>query len=1144
MKLFLQRNKPPKPRLSSKTKQIMRLTSVLLISLAFQMSASVSSQNVTFKGRNLSARKVLSTFKAQTNYVFFYERSILKDFYPVNLDLKNASIETALKSAFANEAISWNIVDKTVFLRAKKQDHTTNLAIQQIVVTGKVMDEKGMPIPGANVNIAGTKTGVQTDANGNFSIEVPNKTAKLVVSFIGMEPQEVAIGNAPLRVFLKEEGQKLEDVVIVGYGKQKKVNLTGAVGSVDSKSLASRPLTNLGQGLQGLVPNLNISVGNGRPGTGVGFNIRGITSINGGTPLVLIDGVQMDPNLINPNDVDNVTVLKDASASAIYGVRAAYGVVLITTKKGKKNSPMQVSYSYDYTLTRPTKLPKTMNSVDYIKTFMEANATGGLTGGETAYDPFTNLDLQKAQEYIKNPTPENAVYVDPGNPKLYRYVANTNWVKELYPGYAPQLQHNLSISGGDDKTTYVSSFGYFNQEGLLKAAKQDFNRYNASLRINSDIKPWLNLNSRLLINRVDDNSPASTGIGSVESIFRDSRSTMPIYHPDGHYSGQGNFSNNLAILEYNGRSISKSNDLWFTGGFELKPIKNIKIIGDYTWNSYTYNNSQNTKSFNEYGANGVLLGLYPWTATPRVYESNSNDRYVATNIYTQYENTFVKKHYLKGMVGFNQELKQTKGFNANVKSLINQDIPAINLNSDAKPNVGGSIDEWAVSGTFFRINYAFDDKYLFEVNGRYDGTSRFARGQRYAFQPSFSAGWRVSQENFFASLKNVINEFKFRASYGTLGNQQLGSSYPYIANMNSGIGSYIFGNQQQTSVFAPGLVSANFTWEKVTSKNIAVDFALLENRLSGSFDYYIRDTKDMIVPGTPLPSVLGAAVPSRNAADLRTKGFEFSLGWKDRIGKDWSYNLMLALSDYNATITKFDNPTGSLGTYYIGRSFGEIWGLETEGFYKSDADAAAVNNSEVWGGTWLAGDIKYKDLNGDGKINFGDNTLANFGDQKVIGNSTPRYQYSLNANVTYKGFDLTMFAQGVGKRDLMLGGNFFWGYNSQWNMPTEALVGNYWTPEHTDAYFSRLRLDGGGNQQTQTKYLQNGAYLRMKQITLGYTIPSEILEKLKIRNFRLYITGQNLFEITSMYKNFDPEQPNRSDYPINRSVSVGVQLSL
>jgi TonB-linked SusC/RagA family outer membrane protein len=889
-------------------------------------------------------------------------------------------------------------------------------------------------------------------------------------------------------------------------------------------------------------------VGNGRPGTGATFNIRGITSINGGTPLILVDGVQMDPNQIDPNDIDNVSILKDASSSAIYGVRGAFGVVLITTKQGKKNTAMNIDYSFAYTLTSPTRLPKTMNSVDYIKTFLEADATGAISNGSRGSAPYspTSTDLQKAIEYVNNPTPANSVYVDPAFPNMYRYVANTDWVKELYADYAPEQQHNISLTGGSDNTTYKASLGYFNQEGLAKTGNQNFNRYNGTLKLKSDLKSWLGVNFSMLLNRINDNSlsPTNTG-GSAELAGGDLRSIMPVKHPDGNFAGQGIFTNPVAIATYNGRSLSYSNDLWLSGGFELKPFKNFKIVADYTWNSYTFNKTESLKAYSEYGVNGVFLSVYPWTTPSRVTESNNNDTYTATNAYAQYENTFASKHYLKAMAGYNQELKHTKSISARAKNLLNQDFPVLSLNNDDKPVVGAGIQEWAVSGSFFRVNYAFDNRYLLEVNGRYDGTSRFGRGNRYAFQPSISAAWRISQEKFFSPLKSVFNDLKLRASYGTLGNQQLTSNYPYIATMGYGTTGYIFGTQTQNYISAPGLVSEEFSWEKVTTKNIGLDLGLMNNRMTGSFDFYTRDTKDMVVAGTPLPTVLGTSAPSRNAADLRTKGFELSIGWNDKINDDLRYNVSLALSDYQAEIMKYDlNPNNLITTYYVGQKIGEIWGYETQGFYATDADAAKVDNTKIWGGKWLAGDIQYRDLDKDGKTTPGNNTLTNPGDRRIIGNNTPRYQYGINTGLTYKGFDFTMFFQGVAKRDLALSGNFFWGYSSEWNTVTEALVGSYWTPDHTDAYFGRLRLNGQPNQQVQTKFLQSGAYLRMKQITLGYTIPQSIVNKVNINRLRIYVTGQNLFEFTKIYKNFDPEQPSQGSYPINRALSFGVQLSL
>ena len=1028
------------------------------------------------------------------------------------------------------------------------------LLAQNKQISGIVTDETGSPLPGVSVQVKATTHGIATDMDGKYAIEAAQGSV-LVFSSVGYATQERTVGAAKvqkLNVMLKEDTQQLTEVVVVGYGTQKKENLTGAIATVDAKVLESRPLTTIGQGLQGVIPNLNISTSNGRPGAGSSFNIRGFTSINGGSPLVLVDGVQMDPNQINPNDVENVTVLKDAASAAIYGGRAAFGVVLITTKKGKKSTPMQINISTDYSITRPTRLPDLVNSVDYLKMYMEADNTGRISGGRTGSQNFTQTDLEKAQAYLNNPTPANSVYPDPNDPKKYRYVGNTNWVKEMFPGWAPQAQHNVSLSGGSEKTTYLASVGMFSQDGLFKAAKQKFERYNVTLSLNTDITKWLSLHLKSAINHKDNNQPSDVGLGfSPERFATDVKPLMPVYHPDGHFSGQGNFTNPFAVIATGGRSTYKSDDIWITSGFTLTPIKHVKIVGDYTWNPYHYNGKSFVKQFKEYGAptdgtsiydplKATDLGYYPHNNPSRVSENNSHDLYQAANIYAQYENTFAEKHYVKAMVGYNQEEKHNESFSVSTKNLVNQDYPFLKLNNDEKPSVGSGISDWALIGSFFRLNYVFDQKYLVEVNGRYDGSSRFSRESRYVFSPSASLGWRISKEKFFEPINTIVSDLKLRASYGKLPNQQVSALYPYLPTMGYGTKTgYIFGTQQLPYVSAPGLVSNNFTWEEVATRNFGVDFGFFDNRFTGSFDYYIRNTNGMLVSGIPLPAVLGTGAPQRNAADLETKGFELVLGWKDKIGEDFKYNVSFNLADSRSFITKYDlNPTNDLGHYYVGREIGEIWGYETEGLYQTDAEAAAVDNSKLGNYKWLAGDVKYKDQDGNNRIDWGNNTLDNPGDRKIIGNSQARYTFGLNLGGEYKNIDFTVFFQGVGKRDAVLGGAYFWGFTNEWDVPATNQL-DHWTPDNRDAYYPRLRF-GGGNMNTQTRYMQDASYIRLKQITIGYTLPKDVMGTIGIDNLRLFVTGQNLCEWTKLLKSYDPELLSQ-DYPINRIVTLGLQ---
>lgn len=1037
---------------------------------------------------------------------------------------------------------------------------TSLLWAQNKQISGTVTDEKGTPLPGVSVQIKSTTRGVATDFDGKYSIEASQGNV-LLFSSMGYASQEKTVGKGGggnsliINVKLKEDTQELGEVVVVGYGSQKKENLTGAIATVDAKVLESRPLTTIGQGLQGVIPNLNITTSNGRPGSGSSFNIRGYTSLNGGSPLVLVDGVQMDPNQINPNDVENVTVLKDAASAAIYGGRAAFGVVLITTKKGKKETPMQINISSDYSITRPTRLPDLVNSVEYLQMYMEADRTGRATGSGVGSQNFTDTDLQKAKEYLANPTPANSVYIDPNDARKYRYVGNTNWIKEMYPGWASQTQNNISLSGGTNKTTYLASVGMFSEDGLFKKAKQKFERYNITLNINTDITKWLSLHLKSTVNHKDNDQPANVGRGfSAERFATDVKPLMPVYHPDGHFSGQGNFTNPFAVIATGARDTYKSDDIWITSGFTLTPIKNIKIVGDYTWNPYHMNSKNNVKMFKEYGAptdgtsiydpdKATDLGYYPHNNPATVYEANSHDLYKAANIYAQYENTFAEKHYFKAMVGYNQESKHNESFSVQVKNLVNQDYPFLKLNNDDKPSVGSGISDWALIGSFFRLNYVYNQKYLVEVNGRYDGSSRFSRENRYVFSPSASLGWRISKEKFFEPINSVVSDLKFRASYGKLPNQQVNALYPYLPTMPYGNQTgYIFGTQQLPYVSAPGLVSNNFTWEEVATRNFGVDFGFLNNRLTGSFDYYIRNTTGMLVNGLALPAVLGVGAPQRNAADLETKGFELTLGWHDAIGEDFKYGVSFNLADSRSFITKYDlNPTGSLGDYYVGREIGEIWGYTTEGLYQTDEDAAKLDKTKLAGYKWLAGDVKYKDLNNDGKIDYGKNTLDDHGDLSVIGNNQARYTFGLNLNAEYKGFDFTVFFQGVGKRDYMLNDVYFWGFSNadEWSVPATNQL-DHWTPENPNAYYPRLRFGGWGNTRTQTRYMQDASYIRLKQITLGYTLPKEVLSNIGLQNLRLFITGQNLCEWTKLIKSYDPELLSQN-YPINRVITIGVQ---
>jgi tonB-linked outer membrane protein, susC/ragA family len=460
--------------------------------------------------------------------------------------------------------------------------------------------------------------------------------------------------------------------------------------------------------------------------------------------------------------------------------------------------------------------------------------------------------------------------------------------------------------------------------------------------------------------------------------------------------------------------------------------------------------------------------------------------------------------------------------------------------------IDGNMGQWAVNGTFARFNYDYKGRYLLELNGRYDGSSKFKKGHRYQFFPSISAAWRLSEENFFEGVKSWWDNMKVRVSYGSLGNQAVNGNFPYLATygINTKYGA-LLGGGRPVAVYAPGLVSSSFTWETVNQIDFGFDAAFLRNRLSASFDWYRRNTKDMLTDGEVLPAVLGASVPRQNAANLKTVGWELSLEWNDRLANGLSYHVKGVLSDYQSTITKFNNPTGLISQYYVGRKMNEIWGYVSNGLFQTEQEANAhANQSYLYGGKWTAGDVRFEDLDGNNKIDIGDNTLANPGDRKIIGNSTPRFAFGITAGLEYKGIDFEMFWQGIGKRDWFPGGGSaaYWGFTNEWQTPLTTSL-DYWTPENTNAFFPRLGWANGGNRNTSTRYLQNASYCRLKNVTLGYTLPRNILDKIGVSRLRVYVTGENLLTFTSLIKAFDPETLNNMTYPINKKIAVGLNLT-
>lgn len=1021
----------------------------------------------------------------------------------------------------------------------------------QVNVTGTIIDGNGAPIPEANIFVKGTTIGVNSDSKGSYAISVPNSESVLTFSFVGYKTQEITVGTKTIiNVTLEEDIEAIGEVVVVGFGTQPKANLTGAVASISSDAFENRPVANIGQAIQGLIPNLTVSISNGAPNTAPSFNIRGGTTlalsdgkyvVSEGAPLIIVDGVEMSASLLNqmnPNDVENMSVIKDASAAAIYGTKATFGVVLITTKSGKFNQQGKINYTYDVSWDTPSGLPDILDSYTIQKSGMDKSEwTGGKPGDSD------KLKLEKMKEYINNPIPENAYYMD-GNAIIW--VANMNPYDIAIRDWTPTQKHNLNFSGGTDKIAYFMSLGYQDQEGMYKINTDQYKRYNASIRVNAKVKEWFNVEGKVSYNHTDYESPYLTGgKGTLWSAMRNETGkniNMPIMTSANDPIPNAYTDNILGWISYGGRTNSTS----YTTSLSISPEliifpEMLKVKADLSYLPQISKSTRRSPKHEYITTAWRLVSEQSETQEHRAQLSRSSTDTYMINAYIDFNKTFAKSN-VSAVLGFNQESVTYGATTANLRGLFSPDI----MNPDAAEDkslhtINTSAQKRTGRAVFGRVNYNYKGRYLFEMNGRYDGSSRFTKDDRYFFFPSFSAGWRISEEPFMAFSKNWLNNLKLRGSWGKLGSQPSGY-YPYQATMSSGVAYFLLDDVYVTTVQAPGLVSPYLTWEKAATTNFGLDANFLRNRLSFSLDIFERKTTDILTDGdVAYPSVLGTSAPLVNSGSLKAYGWEMVLEWKDRLKNGLAYSLQFTLWDSRTKVLHYaGNPTNNIGYLYDGAYTGNIWGYETGGILQeSDLIPNASGTGYIFNGPHHDGNLYpgylwYRDINGDGQINAGSSTLDNPGDRRIIGNSTPRYKYGFTANASYKGFDLNLFFQGVAKRDVWTGSSAYWGggAGSQW------MYDRSWTPERTNAEFPMYTAP----VNTQTGYLINGAYLRLKQASLGYTIPQSITKKIKVDRLRFHIAGYNLFEITDIPNVFDVDQISDA-YPQKRTISIGAQIT-
>lgn len=1047
---------------------------------------------------------------------------------------------------------------------------------QSISIKGVVLDEFDEGLPGASIAIKGTTTGVITDADGNFTLQVPSEKSSLVISFIGYEPKTVLVGKQrDLKIKLDDTSQMVDEVLVVGYATQRKINITGAVASIDTKKLQSRPITSAAEGLQGVAAGLNITNDNGgAPGKKMDINIRGLGSIGEGSsaqPLILIDGVEGDLNTVNPNDVESISILKDAASASIYGSRAPFGVILITTRSGEKTTV--VNYTGNVRISQPISTPKSADSYSYALYVNDAYTNGG---GNPA---FGAGQLNKILAFQRGEIPFAMESKMDGDKEVWTGGQN-NWGNtdfyDLHLRKASYSQeHNASVSGGGEKATYYFSANYMDQSGIFRYADDSYTRLNIAAKVTAKILPNLTLNySSRLINTVDDKPSA------MDALFFHNLGRItplaPLYTPRGEY-----FSESLVEpLVNGGRQVSKQQQLYNQANFLYEPIKDWKIYLELGSRIENPRDTRQIEKIYQTMPDGrlepiaVLSGVMdrtevnvdngefrrqPAAGTNYYEKAYGRDNYFNTSLRTDYQRTF-GKHTLIGLLGIQIESFATEKTRVSSDGILLDATPFLPSSQGINPMMSEKKGEWASIGVFGRINYVFDNRYMAEVNLRRDGASRFPSNQRWGLFPSFSLGWNIAQEAFWKRLAEAgFETFKLRGSYGVLGSQNTKSFYPYFQKMYTQNGNFIMGGNNAITLPSPKPYSTRLTWEKIESFGGGVDIAMFSNRFNATFDWFQRSTKDMVGPSKPLPGIFGADAPLTNNATLRTQGWEFEVVWRDMIGKDFNYEITANLSDYESVITQYDSPDGALDKYYAGKKLGDIWGYQVEGIAKNDLEMFQWNernSQEALGKNWGGGDIMYKDLNKDGKVNNGGNTIYDKGDLSVIGNGTPHFAYSFRLYAKYKFIDMSAFFQGIGKRDVFFNGSAtFFGAASEWQRSVYVDHLDYFRyagdpmGENTDAYYARPRFDGN-NRQVSDYYLQDASYLRLKNLQIGISLPEHLRLAKIIKKARLYISGENLFTFTKL-RIYDPEAigtgiseygPGKT-YPMYRTFSAGLNLT-
>ena len=1093
---------------------------VVLLLVALSVNLGVFSQNL--KLSNVTVHKAMTELKSRTGYSFVYEGTDLNTKKKVTVNAQ--SVNEAVKQILQGQDATYEIQGKSIIVRHQMPvEAPRKEEVQQkkftIKASGQVTDEKGEPIIGATVKVKGSSNGTVTDLNGNFNLNVEGD-AYLDISYIGYRPKSIkALIGKYLSIKMEEDTKAVDEVVVVGYGTQKKINLTGSVSVVTAKELANKPVSSTAQALAGLVPGLSVLETSGLPGSSATVKIRGTGTFSsaGTDPLVLIDGLSGNIDDVDPNDIESISFLKDAASASIYGNRAANGVILIETKKGGEGKST-ISYNGQFGWQKATELPDFLPSWEYAKYYNMAMENMG------RQDAYTESQIEK--------------YRNGSDPDNYPNVNHLKWLLESGSGF--QHQHNISIQGGAKNTTYNLSVGYRKQYGMTDKTSNE--RLTALLSLKSEIVR--NLTFNLNLNAYNNNYKAPNGEPqSIQGIIGYTVREAPIFagkKTDGSFGYQDNYSPEAWLASESfvnniSRNISVSGRLsWKT------PIKGLILTGKIGANFWT--DFDKTYLANTYFSNTKTVG------PASLSMSSSNNTYTTLETYANYERTF-GANSIKILLGSSVEQTNDKGLSGYRNTFPNNYLYELSSGDASTATNNSNLSEYALLSYFGRINYSYLDRYLFEVNMRYDGSSRFAEGHRWGVFPSVSAGWRISEESFWknSSISKVIDYLKFRGSYGVLGNQNIGV-YPYQQTYSLGY-DYPFGGILQSGAAINTYLNHNITWEKTAIADLGLDFSLLRGVFTGTLDYFYKYTSD-ILSSVEVSSIMGMSVGQSNVGAVSNKGIEVNLTYNGHIGKDFRYTISPNFTWIKNAVEKLSNgATEEINNNRIvGEPIGIIYGYKTDGLFVDQAEIDAAPEQLVSKSNIKPGYIKYMDISGpdgvpDGKVD------AQY-DRTVLGSTTPKFYYGMNITANYKGFDFSVLLQGLGGYKRLIGSYMAYAfYNGGQIQRWQAE--KCWTTQNPNKWAEYPRIEtlnmNNTNLQTSDYWIRDASFLRLKTLQIGYSIPKNIVKKIGIQNMRIYLCGQNLLSINSFYKGWDPENEigtgdSPSYYPINSIYSFGINI--